>query len=133
MINQVIIAGHLSEDPFTDADGLVLKVDVARPARGWSNGAEAPAIVTARAMGERRVAAMQKCFSKGRELLIHGHLQEGRGGLCVVVDSFEFMEHGLSTRALAADDGRSVARPAATPLKPATKPVTKPARVGAAA
>jgi hypothetical protein len=97
MINQVIIAGRLIEDPQADGRGCALRLELARPARGSSGGEEAPATVRAVASDERRAANLQRYLRKGRDVLIHGHLQQDAGGLCVAVDSFEFMEDGLRT------------------------------------
>lgn len=129
MINQVIIAGRLIEDPQADGRGCALRLELARPARGSSGGEEAPATVRAVASDERRAANLQRYLRKGRDVLIHGHLQQDAGGLCVAVDSFEFMEDGLRTHlVVGAPTARAGGSPAALTRPTAAAPMTaKPA------
>ncbi|MCO5172172.1 MAG: single-stranded DNA-binding protein [Planctomycetes bacterium] len=112
VINQVLVAGLLAEDPrvVEGAGGPCVELELLleRPPREWGPAQTERTRVRVSAFGDGRIATLTRYLRKGRALLVHGFLRaRGADGLQVVLERFEFMEDGLVARS--PDEVRRVA------------------------
>lgn len=113
MINRVVVAGRLAEDPIVrrTAGGeplVVLSLDVQQPR--WGTTEPEVACIEAHAFG-RRAETIAKYCERGRALLVEGYLRREGEDLVVIVEQSTFLERGLRSRSLWAE--ASVAQAAA--------------------
>jgi hypothetical protein len=138
VINQVIIAGRLIEDPrVTTRPGqeaeAELRLEIERP--GKTPGGEGVAVerclIQARLKGDMRTEVAKRYLERDRHVLVHGHLRREADGLFVAVDRFEFMEHGLISRPLGTVMGAGLADTSPPLPMPSITPAQSPAPAAA--
>lgn len=143
--NKVILAGNLTRDPqltYLPSNTAVAEFGMAMNRRWKSQDGqdrEEVCFVDLRCYG-RQAETINKYMKKGRPLLVEGHLRfeqwEGKDGqkrsrLCVVVDSFQFIDSrrdGDGPPSSGSSGGRSADRESAPP--PQHEPDYAPAAGG---
>lgn len=102
MINQVVVAGTLVEDPRRAQAGFPavdMRLAVQSQPR-YEQDRTRQSEVVVRVFGEKRADVVMRWLAKGRPLMVTGHLEREGLDLVVVADRFEFMSDGTISRSL---------------------------------
>jgi single-stranded DNA-binding protein len=115
VINQVVVAGTLVQDPCRSEAGFPaaeMRLALQHHPRFEGGAPTRHSEVLVRVFGEKRADVVMRWLAKGRPVMVSGHLEREGIDLVVVADRFEFMSDGTTSWSLASPpaDARPIGR-----------------------